>query len=145
MKGSENVQISRQCDYAIRTIFELARIYPKMSSSKKISSKYKIPQPFLNKIIQELVKIGLFETVRGAHGGVRLCVPPDSITLKDVIEHVDGPIVINECLMGIGLCFRQTDCPAHQVLLKARKAFLRELNTRTIAELIKDEKDSIDN
>ncbi|MDD2422368.1 MAG: Rrf2 family transcriptional regulator [Heliobacteriaceae bacterium] len=135
------MQISKQSDYAIRTILELGRNYPKIISAKEIASKQAIPQPFLNKTIQILHKSGLVETIRGAHGGVRLRMAPDQINLKDVIESVDGPISVNRCLVAPEICSNQSRCVAHGALYKARRDFIKELEVNTIADLLNYEKE----
>ena len=132
--------ISKQGDYAIRTMLELGKCYPETRSIKGIADKQEIPKPFLNKIVQSLNKAGLVETLRGVQGGVRLWSSPAGITLRHIIEAIDGPIAINRCLMGQKVCSRQSYCSAHQVLDKAKKLFLDELDKTSIANLIEGEK-----
>ncbi|GAW91196.1 RrF2 family transcriptional regulator [Calderihabitans maritimus] len=130
------MQLSRQGDYAIRTVLELAKVYPETLAIKHIATKQDIPLPFLKKIIQSLAKSGLVETIRGAQGGVKLWSPPEKITLRHIIEAIDGPITINRCLMGENVCFRQPTCAVHRALAQAKQSFLTELEKHSVGSLL---------
>lgn len=128
--------ISKQADYAIRTMLALGQKYPESISVKEIATLQEIPKPFLNKIIQTLAKASLVETIRGSQGGVKLWMSPQEVTLRTVIEAIDGPIVVNRCLIGAGACSRSNHCAAHSALANARKVFLEELEKTTIEKLV---------
>lgn len=132
------MQITKQADYAIRTMVELGIDTKVLLSTKEIANKHDIPSPFLNKIVQMLSKAGLIITTRGAQGGIRLAVEPENITLRHIIEAVDGPIIVNRCLLGQGICDRQPACAAHKALGRAKKVFLEELERTTVADLVKE-------
>jgi len=114
----------------------LGQKYPQSISVREIAVLQEIPKPFLNKIIQTLAKAGLVETIRGSQGGVKLWRSPEEMTLRTVIEAIDGPIVVNRCLIGTGACTRTSYCAAHVALAKARKVFLAELEKTTVAKLV---------
>ena len=64
---------------------------------REIARRMGVPQDFLAKILKTLVSRELVHSTRGAHGGYRLTKPAKEITFLDVIEAVEGPIMLNVC------------------------------------------------
>ena len=88
------MQITRQADYAIRAVRYLAKQDPNnRSATSRVATEMKIPPSFLAKIISQLSIAGLVHTSRGARGGVTLARDPIDISLLDVVEAIDGPIL----------------------------------------------------
>ena len=132
------MQLTRQCEYAIRTMLELAsHPYGEIISSKIISERQDIPEGFLKKTIQLLAVSGLVNTVRGIQGGVRLAKPAEDIKVSDVVEAIEGPIAINPCLASGYVCPNQPQCRISPVLARAQSAFIAELNRDSLADLVK--------
>ncbi len=106
------MRITRQTDYATRTMFYLTRLGPhQRASTKSIAKAQKIPLAFLPKIISRLVVAGLLNTSRGSRGGVSLARHPSNISVLDVIEAIDGPIVLHDCDADPEDCEFSEDCP----------------------------------
>jgi len=110
------MRLSRQSDYAIRLVLDLARQPGHAGDIKGVAARQGAPAPYLAKIAQALARAGLVVATRGARGGIRLARPPASITLHDVVEAVEGPIVYNRCLLWPGECDPARPCPLHPVL-----------------------------
>ena len=119
-------------------LVELAKHPGEFISSKVIASRQEIPVNFLPQIIALLGSPGWVTGVRGPGGGVRLEVDPAEITIKDVIELIEGPIAITKCLAGEIDCPREGRCPMQPVWMEAQEAFVKVLRTRTIADLVGD-------
>ncbi|MEA4926857.1 MAG: Rrf2 family transcriptional regulator [Syntrophomonadaceae bacterium] len=131
------MQITRQSEYAIKTLIELGMVpYGQLISSKVISQRHDIPEEFLHKTIQILSRAGLVVTQRGVQGGVRLGRPLTDITVADVIEAMEGPVAINVCLSPGYHCPNMGMCKVRAVLNSAQKAMLTELNKKSLAEII---------
>ncbi|MFQ5735689.1 MAG: RrF2 family transcriptional regulator, partial [Thermodesulfobacteriota bacterium] len=92
----------------------------------------------LSKIMQHLTKAGLAKSRMGAKGGFFLARPADTITLRQTIEAVEGPIFLNVCLIGKGECHRDESCPVHLVWKEAQKKLFEILDAKTMADLVKD-------
>ncbi len=134
------MQITRQSEYAIRTLLELSRLPTgDFIQSKIISAKQEMPEQFLNKTVQILNQAGLVETRRGMQGGIRLAVKPEEITIADVIEAVEGKVTINPCLTENYHCTNRPTCRVHGILKRAREALQAELSRETFAELAREE------
>ncbi len=134
------MQLTRQTEYAIRALIELVNASAGvMVHSKAIAEKHDLPEKFLNKTIQVLVRAGLVETRRGMQGGIRLAVSPDSFTIADVLTAIEGKLAINPCLEGDYYCDNQAACPVRKVLQRTQGAILAELSKETFADLAKGE------
>ncbi len=131
------MQLTRQCEYALRTMLELAS-HPlgEIISSKTISERQDIPEDFLKKTVHLLAVNGLVNTVRGTQGGVRLAKNAAEIKVSDVVEAIEGPVAINPCLGSGFACPNQSKCRISPVLAKAQQAFMAELRKNSLADLV---------
>ncbi|HAP32382.1 MAG TPA: Rrf2 family transcriptional regulator [Firmicutes bacterium] len=131
------MQITRQSEYAIRTIIELANAAKgELLTTKTISQHQEIPEVFLKKTIQLLTNAGLITTQRGTQGGVRLAVPATGITIADIITAVEGKLAINVCLSAAYECPNKPVCRVREILGRAQAAMLAELSRESIADLV---------
>lgn len=119
-------------------LVELASHPGEYISSRTIATRQEIPANFLPQIMALLGAQGWVLGVRGPGGGVRLEVDPTTLTIKDVIELIEGPIAISRCLDHELSCPREGRCPIHPVWREAQEAFISVLQNRTIADLVKD-------
>lgn len=132
------MEITRQADYAVRSMVHLAELPMNgRVSTASISEAENIPLPFLTKVISRLATAGLVTTSRGMGGGVSLARLPEEVTLLQVVEAVDGPIVLNHCLLRSGTCDREPHCAAHDVWAEIQDRFVQELDSVTMRELAK--------
>ena len=130
------MEITRQADYAIRAMIHLAGLpLDSRVSTAAISESDHIPLPFLTKVISRLAMAGLVTTSRGMGGGVSLARPADEINLLQIIEAVDGPIILNRCLLRASTCEREPYCAAHDVWINVQSRLLEELKAVTMGEL----------
>lgn len=107
--------LSKRCTYGLRAIlFLAAQEQEGYVSIRHISESLAIPYPFLAKILQALTQQGLLHSLRGPHGGVTLAQPPGTLTLKNVIEAIDGPALFEICVLGLPGCGTQKACPLHE-------------------------------
>ena len=122
------MQVSRKIDYALRAVIYLAfQSDRRPCSVSEIAAREGIPKKFLEKIIQDLIHHGLVRSTRGAQGGYALAKDPESVTFKDVIEAIEGPVSLNVCVGDNG---DSSDC-----LLYPRCAMLwvwREAQSRVM-------------
>ncbi|HOA25259.1 MAG: Rrf2 family transcriptional regulator [Aggregatilineales bacterium] len=123
------LRISRRADYALRTMVAIAQAASdEYISTPDIGERMLIPQPFLVKVIGDLKRSGLIRTAVGRKGGVALARPPGKITLRHIVEAVEGPVVITECLIEPGQCPRGAVCPAHEHWMRIQQTLRDELD-----------------
>lgn len=129
------MQITRQADYAVRAMVFLAQNQGEKPSPTRVIAKEKgIPTSFLAKIISQLSVAGLLQTSRGANGGVKLAKSADEISLLEVIEAIDGPIILNDCVAESATCTYDESCPLKPVWCDAQKMLVDHLSKATFAQ-----------
>ena len=131
------MQITRQADYAVRAVLHLARINGNQrAATSQVAQEQHIPPSFLAKIISQLSIAGLLHTSRGARGGVTLAREPIAITLLEVIEAIDGPIMLNECVGDASTCTFDEDCPLRPVWCEAQNELVARLEGTNFQQLL---------
>lgn len=131
------MQITRQADYAVRAILHLAQIKNgDRAATSTVAKEQHIPPSFLAKIISQLSIAGLLHTSRGARGGVMLARDPRDITLLEVVEAIDGPIQLNECVADDGVCSFVGNCPIRTVWCEAQEELVARLRRTDFAQLL---------
>ena len=131
------MQITRQADYAVRAVLYLSRMGDNQrAATSKVAQAQRIPPSFLAKIISQLSIAGLLRTSRGARGGVTLARAPKDITLLEVVEAIDGPIMLNECVGDNATCAFDKDCPLRPVWCDAQEELVNRLKGTTFAQLM---------
>lgn len=131
------LQLTRGSEYGIRAVMYLAGRAPgEVCALRDVSSAQDVPESFLAKIFQSLVHAGVVTSYRGAHGGFALALPADEISVAMVIEAVDGPISLNQCVVWPESCQNSSDCTLHEVWLQAQEAMLAVLGEATFASLV---------
>jgi Rrf2 family protein len=126
------MQITRQADYALRAVIYLSRLGPEQrAATSQIAIDQRIPPSFLAKIVSQLSVAGLLQTSRGARGGVSLARSPQEITVLEVVEAIDGPILLNECVGCGGVCTFGDTCPMKPVWTETQADLVSKLNNVT--------------
>ena len=107
----------------------------RVASLHEIGQAQDIPASFLAKILQSLVRSGLAVSQRGAHGGFALARPAVDITMRDVIEAVDGPIALNQCVLWPEDCSRSGGCEVHKAWMRAQAQLMDVLDSVSLQTL----------
>ena len=131
------MQITRQADYAVRAVLYLSRMgNNQRAATSTVAKEQRIPPSFLAKIISQLSIAGLLHTSRGARGGVTLAREPKEITLLEVIEAIDGPIQLNECVGENATCTFDHDCPLRPFWCDAQEELVNRLKGTNFEQLM---------
>jgi Rrf2 family transcriptional regulator, iron-sulfur cluster assembly transcription factor len=128
--------LTRKAEYGIRGMLFLAN-QPEgvFNMLETISREVDAPRPFLAKVLQALANKGLIVSSRGVGGGFILARPPEQITLCEIVEAIDGPIMPNQCLMDDDVCSLQKSCQVHPVwrrLQTVARGILLEVTLKTL-------------
>jgi Rrf2 family protein len=132
------LKINRQTDYAVRVVLALAnRAEGTRISSGEIQREMLIPPAFMPRIVAQLARGGLLKTFTGRDGGLMLPRPASQISLRDVVEAFEGPILLSQCLQvkGEDDCPFQQDCPVRPKWGRVQMAMLREMASISFADL----------
>lgn len=105
---------SKRCTYALRaTLYLAAQQQEGYVPIRQISDQLDIPYAYLTKVLQELIRCGLLQSLRGPRGGVALAQPANTIALRDIIEAIDGSGLFTECVLGLPKCDAAAPCSLH--------------------------------
>ena len=130
------MQITRQADYAMRAVLYLSELgSDRRAATSQIAQEKQIPPSFLAKIVSQLSVAGLLQTSRGARGGVSLARSPEDISLLEVVEAIDGPIQLNECVADGGVCVFGDSCTLRPVFCDAQAELVARLEGTSFGEL----------
>jgi Rrf2 family iron-responsive transcriptional regulator len=131
------MRLTRQSNYAIRTLVYCAVNAPDLSRIADIARAHAISELFLFKLIKPLVENGLLQTVRGRKGGIRLGRAATDITLLDTIKLTEESFAMAECFEGGSdvACPLVDNCDLNGALREALGAFFEVLDSYTIADL----------
>lgn len=133
--------LTRKGEYAIRGIVFLAKQpVGKVILVSEVAEATGVSQTFLAKIFQSFAKLGLVNSFRGTGGGFLLGRPAAKITLRQVVEAVEGPIIPNRCLSVEESCSREAECTVHPVWKKIQGEVASILDAVTLEELAKEKK-----
>ncbi|MBT3338029.1 MAG: Rrf2 family transcriptional regulator [Anaerolineae bacterium] len=131
------MQITRQADYAVRAVLYLSRLgQGNRAATSQIAEDQHIPPSFLAKIISQLSIAGLLHTSRGARGGVTLARAAEEITLLEVVESIDGPIRLNECVHSDGMCSFTESCPLVSIWQDAQSDLVNRLKDTNFGQFL---------
>lgn len=132
------MRITLESDYALRIVAELAK-HGGVLDAKTLSETTSVTQRFTLKILHKLVQGNLVNSYKGVNGGYTLKVPADEISLKQIIELIDGPIAILRCLDSSEMCSMNSDktsCAFHHIFDKISFELAVKLQGITIADVI---------
>lgn len=107
----------------------------KYVSVRSISENLGISPTFLAKILKRLIKSELIDTYRGPNGGIRLARAASTITIRQVIESVDGESLFKDCVLGLPGCGEETPCPMHNAWAELRTRLQQTFDSETIGHL----------
>ncbi len=129
------MQIPRKIEYALRAMIHLADNPAGVARGSEIARQEHIPKYYLEKVIRDLMRRGLVRARRGPGGGYQLARPPETISFRDVIEAVEGPIALNLCVEGAPQCSLQPTCRMFRVWEEGQRMLLDIFSHTTISEI----------
>ena len=124
------MKITARVDYAILGIFELAlNCRGERIQAKEIADRQSIPLRFLEQILIQLKKAGLVQSIRGASGGYVLAKDPVQISLKDVVEAVEGEVSLLDPRLN-------PNSTVLRVWREIEEEFVEKLSSITLQDLV---------
>lgn len=134
-------RVNRQTDYAIRVVLALAKepAGTRISSSE-IGRTMLIPAAFLSRIVAQLAQAGILRTFPGRDGGLELARPPHEISLRDIVELIEGPLLLSECMLEEQACPFEHRCPVRKRWQRLQAVMLEELENTKFSDLAQEAK-----
>lgn len=123
-------------DYTLRVLMYLALDRTRLATIPEIANAYGISENHLMKVVHQLARAGVVESVRGKGGGIRLARAPADIRLGDIVRASEGDAPIVECLSGDPqACRIASSCRLKGILVDAFDALYESLDEHTLADL----------
>lgn len=120
---------SKACEYALKIMIYLCTVQEegKLAGLKDIANANGSPEAYTAKILQQLVRHGLLQSLRGPTGGFRVVDRP--ITLLEVVDAIDGDGIVKDCVLGLEECSAEHPCPVHDKFAAIRDHLKGVLST----------------
>ncbi len=135
------MRLSTRARYGTRLMVELALNYSKgLIFLKDIAEEEEISEKYLSHLVIPLKARGLISSSRGAHGGYRLAKHPVEITVKEIVQTLEGNISPVECVANPSICKRISTCKTHEVWDILDQKITETLNSITLSDLIDNKK-----
>jgi Rrf2 family protein len=129
------MQIPRKIEYALRAMIHLADHPGGVARGTEIAREEHIPKYYLEKVVRDLMHRGLVRAQRGPGGGYQLGRPAETISFRDIIEAVEGPITLNLCVDGSSRCDLQPTCRMFRVWEEGQRALLDIFSRTMLSEV----------
>ncbi len=134
------IRFSKMADYGVLLLGHFVRHAGELASSNALAEAYHMPRPVVANLLKEFCKGGLLESKRGLHGGYRLALPAESITLLQVLAVIDGPVQLTDCAAErvVDFCDYTDVCPSRSPMRAVNQRIVQFLDSLTLAELLSD-------
>jgi Rrf2 family transcriptional regulator, iron-sulfur cluster assembly transcription factor len=128
--------LSKSCHYGLRAVIYVAR-HSRDSNVPihEITEQLNLSFHFVTKILQRLTQAGLLLSCQGPKGGVQLAKSSQEISLRDIVEAIEGPEIFNGCLLGLNMCRDDQPCPTHDEWAPLRDKLTHLFEKTTLAKL----------
>jgi len=136
------LKLSRKSEYGLIALKHMLNLEAgKICTSREIAARFKIPEPVMAKILQKLVKSGIVASIQGAYGGYVLAMTPAQITMAKVVEAIEGPFGIVDCVVYGEECgcvqYHEGVCNIDEPFAHIQTQFKNFLNGISLADLNK--------
>jgi len=130
---------SKACEYAVRAVMYIAIKSAKglKPGFKEIAREIDAPDPFIGKILQQLVREGIISSNKGPNGGFYLHPEGKPVPLMDIVRVIDGKEVFSLCVLGLKECSDKFPCPIHHDVKAFRDKLKESMQNQHVQDLVK--------
>ena len=130
------MKLSAKGKYGLYAMYYLAQHEGEGPQSLQSVSAVGVPKQYLEQLLGHLRRAGLVTTVRGAQGGYQIAKPPKEISLLDIVDAMEGPLKLSECMADETLCDRYRACPVRPVWQQVTDSINHELSQVTLESML---------
>jgi Rrf2 family protein len=132
------MQFTKAEEYGILGVLYLAeKERAAVTPLSEIAEAQDIPEKFLAKIFQSLSKAGITRSHRGVRGGFTLAKEPEKVTVKEILEAIQGPYHLMKCIPDYSVCNKNEFCALRELLIIAEQRLVSVFEEYTLADLAK--------
>lgn len=131
------MKLSKESQYALAAMLELAAApLGTYLQARHVAQARGLPASFLPKILHKLVRHGLLRSLRGGRErGYALARPPESITVREIVDVIEGPDLLDRCVFWSDTCSDARPCLLHDLWKQVRPTVMASLERVTVADL----------
>lgn len=130
--------LSNSSKYAIKAVLFLALHSSKENKilAKDISKPINVPQAYIAKLLQPLVKENIISSTKGPKGGFYLEEVNLNKSVMSIVMVIDGEDKWDTCMLSLEKCHAEKPCPLHATLSASRHKILESLKDKSIKDVI---------
>lgn len=133
------MKLNRQSRYGLEALAFLARLPAgTIVPLREIAEAQALPVSFLSKIFQRLLHHGIVLSYRGKRRGYALAKPPEALSLRHILEAIEGPDIFRRCVLWNQHCEEESPCPLHVYWQEVRGPLLRALEQATLEDVARN-------
>ncbi len=130
------IRMSKETDYGILVLAYFASAQEGLKhNAREVAMESQLPLPMVRKILKILAREGLLVSHRGAKGGYSLVRRGERISIAEIIEAMEGPLAMTECIEAPGECWHEPVCGLRTSWHKINEIVFEALNRTTLSDL----------
>ena len=129
------LKLSKKIDHGLILLRELC-VGDCISSAREIAARYRLPQSMAANILKKLTASGILISTRGAQGGYELARHPTEINLAEIVESLEGPFSLVDCVESDSCCQFVAVCPTHDPMQEVHRRFYEFMTRLNLAEIV---------
>ena len=136
------LQLSKKVEYGLIALRHMAmRPLGQLFTAKELAQEYEIPYELLAKVLQKLARSGIVHSMQGVKGGYALAKPPADVCLKDLVEILEGPLNLVDCLGDPKRCERSPVCVTREIWNDVSQAICKIFSSITLEDMVRRKKE----
>ncbi|MDP6633689.1 MAG: Rrf2 family transcriptional regulator [Phycisphaerae bacterium] len=144
--------LTKKTGYALVAMGHLSQLDKgRLASAREIASRFDVSASLLMNVLKQLASVGYIESVRGSHGGYRIAIDPEEVSLGDLVGVLEGPVRLAECVTEVAgnegecTCQVMASCPVNDPVHRVQRKLKDFLSSVTLGEIVKPSSMPIEN
>jgi Rrf2 family protein len=138
------MQVTRAVDYGLRALVVMSRKPMGIRFSlQELADDGDLPRNYLVKVLKLLANTGIVQSHRGIKGGFTLGREPEKISMRQIVESIDGPVSMIHCLTDAHSCAKVGMCSVEAYFDRLRSRVLQDMEATSLKEIV-DAQEQID-
>lgn len=129
--------LTRSGEHGVRIVTLLASTGRRIPT-REIARLTGVPAGYVPTVVAALSRVGILRNRSGSGGGCGLARPAERVTVLDVVEALEGPLVGDTCVLDRSRPHREVPCALHDAWIHAQESVLQALSSVTVADLARD-------
>ncbi len=127
--------LTRRSDYGLQAVYALAKSSA-FVSAKQIAQEHNLPVAFVKKLLQRLCRAGLVRATVGKQGGYALARPPEQISVRELLEALEGDLAPVSCLAPGHQCDLTNGCTTRRIWARIDQKIQEALDSISLKDLL---------